>query len=326
MLSVEQAKNQQLYSLRNGMRNVAWQAGILRNRTKTDGYIQQTNNLNQMIHFRCEEGVVIPDEFSNGQAIKIIARMLVEEKNGRPSIVLEVKQFNKPSILDMPARKAWEQVSRSGVPIDPNTPSKFREDNLDGWRVEDAGNTAHLAGYVAGFWYEPPKQPGGGCVEILIRQVKDETDRIPVRHYGKAALAIYRRLEIGMPLLCQGRVSVGLKNTGEPAGEDGILPTHKTQYLRVPEFKLPSNKDLIWTEYPDWVVEMINKSHAIRAQKREESQRRRAEAIEEDLSQRTAQAVIPVDPETQTVATATASSRPGTAEVPVDVLELVRGL
>ena len=171
MLSVEQSKNKQLYSLRNGMRNVAWQAGILRNKSRTDGYIQQTNNLNQMLYFRCEEGVVIPDEYSNGQPIKIIARMLVEERNNKPSIVLVVKQFNKPSILDMPARKAWEQISRPGVPIDPSKPTEFREERLEGWRVEDAGNTAHLAGFVAGFYYDPPKQPGGGCVEILIRQV-----------------------------------------------------------------------------------------------------------------------------------------------------------
>lgn len=326
MLSVEQTKNQQLYSLRNGMRNVAWQAGILRNKTRTDGYIQQTNNLNQMIYFRCEDGIVIPDEYQNGHAIKIIARMLVEERNGRPSIVLVVKQFNKPSILDMPVRKAWEQVSRAGVPIDPNVPGKFREDNLDGWRVEDAGNTAHLAGYVAGFWYEPPKTPGGGCVEILIRQVKDDQDRIPVRHYGKAALAIYRRLEIGLALLCQGRISVALKNTGEPAGEDGILPTHKTQYLRVPEFKMPGPKDLIWKESPDWVTEMISKTKEIRAQKREENQRRREVAVAEDLEQRTVQATSPVAHETQAVATATASSRPGTADVPADVLSLVRGM
>ena len=179
---------------------------------------------------------------------------------------------------------------------------------------------------MAGFYYEPPKTPGGGCVEILIRQVKDEQDRIPVRHYGKQALAIYRRLEIGMPLLCQGKVSVALKNTGEPAGEDGILPTHKTQYLRVPEFKVPGPRDLIFTEKPDWVNEMTVRANQVRAQKREEIQRRRDAEIAADLAKRTAEATSPVAHETQAVETATASSRPGTSEVPADVLAMVRNI
>ena len=315
MLSVEQTKFQHQYGYRNGMRNVAWIAGILRNPQSSHGFIQQTNNLNQMVHFVCEPGVVIPGDYTDGQPIKIIARVLSGISNERPTLKLVVKKFERPSILDMPARKAWEQATRPGVPVDPATPETVREDRLDGWRVEDTGNMSKIAGFIAGFHFEASKEPGGGCVEVFIRQTKDDTDLLPVRHYGAQAGSVARKLQVGMPLLCQGRISVAIKNTGEPAGEDGILPTHKTQYLRVQTFNTPGRTDIEWVKYPDWVDQMMLDAHSARQKRIEARQNKQAEVAAAEVAETSS----PVTQVTQTVALATASAPSGTQEIPADI-------
>lgn len=255
MLSAEQVKSQSQYKYRAGMVNVVYVAGLLRHPRKNEGYIQQTNNLNQMIHFRCEPGVSIPRDYIEGQPIKIIARMHSHYVNGRSTIALEVKRFEQPSIQDMPPRKAWEHSLRQGVPTDSVTPQAFREERLDGWRVEDAGNMAELAGFVAAYTWDAPKEGGNGCLTILIRQVKDEKDLLPVRCYTKESKSLYQKLAVGMPLFFKGRISVDIKNTGEPAGEGGVLPTHKYQYLRVNTLQVAGALQI--AVKPEWVQGMM---------------------------------------------------------------------
>jgi hypothetical protein len=321
MLSIEQTRSKSQYAYRNGMSNVAWVAGILRDPAKSSGYIQQTNNLNQMIAFRCEPGVAIPGGFADGQPIKIIGRMLHMRVNGIPSIELEAKRFEMPSIQDMPPRQAWEQAQRAGVPVDPNVPDQLlRSDKLDGWRVQDTGNMAHLAGFVSAYNYEAPKEAGGGCVVILIRQTKDADDLLPVRCYGAEAASLARKLEVGMPLYFEGRISVLIKNTGQPPAGDGIIPTHKYQYLRVRMLNVPGIKQI--AAQPDWVPLMIQDAR---------SQRHRAQASKEQAQQTPVtdqvQAVQVAVPEVdQAVATATAATAAnnGSIDIPADVLDLIK--
>lgn len=321
MLSIEQSRSKNQYGYRNGMTNVAWIAGILRNSTKTSGFIQQTNNLNQMIQFRCEQGVAVPDSFTDGQPIKVIARMLHKRVNGIPTIELEVKRFDLPSIQDMPPRKAWEQAQRAGVPMDAAKPEGLRsEEKLEGWRVQDTGNMAHLAGFVAAYRAEPPKEAGGGCVVILIRQTKDAEDLIPVRCYGSDAASLARKLEVGMPLYFEGRISVLIKNTGEPAGEDGILPTHKYQYLRVRMLNVPGLKQI--AAQPDWVPQMILDAQSQRHKTRAAAEQAQKPVIAEQVQ--AAQATVAaVD---QAVATAQVATAANTGEtlIPADILNLIK--
>lgn len=266
MLSADQLKSQSFYAYRAGMMNVSWIAGILRHPRVTEGFIQQTNNLNQMIHFKCEPGVKIPNDYTDGQPIKIIARMLCNFVNGKPAIQLEVKRFEMPSIQDMPPRKVWEQAQRQGVPTDDVTPAAYREERLDGWRVEDTGNMGELAGFVAGFALEAAKQPGsGGCLVIYIRQTKDEQDLLPVRCFGVSSKSFAQKLEIGMPLYFKGRISVDIKNTGEAPDDSGILPTHKFQYLRVRTLNVAGIKQIV--AQPEWVAQMMLNAQSVRKQK-----------------------------------------------------------
>jgi hypothetical protein len=320
MLSIEQSRSKHQYAYRNGMTNVAWVAGILRNSAKTSGFIQQTNNLNQMIQFRCEPGVAVPDSFTDGQPIKVIARMLHKRVGGIPTLELEVKRFDLPSIQDMPPRKAWEQAQRAGVPVDANAPANLRDDKLEGWRVQDTGNMAHLAGFVSAYRAEPPKEAGGGCVVILIRQTKDEDDVIPVRCYGADAASLARKLEVGMPLYFEGRISVLIKNTGEPAGEDGILPTHKFQYLRVRMINVPGLKQI--AAQPDWVPQMIQDAQSQRHKSRAASEQAKKPEIAEQV--KAAQVTVPaVDQAVATAQVATAVNA-GDAQIPSDILNLIK--
>ena len=320
MLSIEQSRSKNQYAYRNGMTNVAWVAGILRNSTRTTGFIQQTNNLNQMIQFRCEPGVSVPDSFSDGQPIKVIARMLHKRVNGIPTLELEVKRFDLPSIQDMPPRKAWEQAQRAGVPVDANAPGNLREDKLEGWRVQDTGNMAQLAGFVSAYRAEAPKEAGGGCVVILMRQTKDEDDVIPVRCYGSEAASLARKLEVGMPLYFEGRISVLIKNTGEPAGEDGILPTHKYQYLRVRMINVPGLKQI--AAQPDWVPQMIQDAQSQRHKSRATAEQARKPVIEEQV--KAAQTTVPAIEQAVATAQVATAVNAGDAQIPSEILNLIK--
>ncbi len=320
MLSIEQTRSKHQYAYRNGMSNVAWIAGILRKPTKTTGFIQQTNNLNQMIEFRCEQGVAIPDSFTDGQPIKVIARMLHKRINGIPTLELEVKRFDLPSIQDMPPRKAWEQAQRVGVPTDVSPPSQLREDKLEGWRVQDTGNMAHLAGFVSAYNFEPHKEAGGGCVVILIRQTKDEDDVIPVRCYGPESASLAKKLEVGMPLYFEGRISVLIKNTGASAGDDGILPTHKYQYLRVRMLNVPGIKQI--AAQPDWVPQMMQGSQSQRHKTRAKVEQENKPEIAAQV--KAAQVTVPAVDQAVATAEAATSVNAGDAAIPADILNLIK--
>lgn len=332
MLSSEQKKDRNSYKYRAGMVNVVYVAGILRHPRKNEGFIQQTNNLNQMIHFKCEPGVTIPRDYQEGQPIKIIARQLNGYVDGKPVIELEAKAFMMPSIQDMPPRKAWEQALREGVPRDTVQPGTFREERLDGWRVQDTGNMAELGGFVAAFNYEAPKSEGNpGCTVIYIRQTKDEKDLLPVRVPGTQAKTIARLLAVGMPLYIVGRISVDIKNTGEPADEKGILPTHKYQYLRATNVGPPSSSQV--TFEPDWVPAMIQTAQSQRQARAQAHAERAAQNAAKTTAPKPGQQTQgeqleasqkPVTPQEQSGVVAAQNAPSVTADIPPGVLAMLR--
>lgn len=331
MLSMEQLRDRNSYKYRAGMVNVVYVAGILRHPRKNEGFIQQTNNLNQMIHFRCEPGVSIPRDYQEGQPIKIIARQLSGYVNGKPVIELEAKAFMMPSIQDMPPRKAWEQALREGVPRDTVQPGEFREERLDGWRVQDTGNMAELGGFVAAFNYEAPKTEGNpGCTVIYIRQTKDEKDLLPVRVPGTQAKTIARLLAVGMPLYIVGRISVDIKNTGEAADEKGVLPTHKYQYLRATNVGPPSSSQV--TYEPDWVPAMIQVAQSQRqaraqanAERAAQNQANKAAGQQQPTvsGQQLAASQTPVTPQQQTAVVAAQNAQSPAADIPPAILAML---
>ena len=264
MLSVEQRKYEQLYGYRAGMLNTAWIAGVARKVTARGGFIQQTNNLNQMIEFELEDDDRMPSWVQEGANIKVIARINTTKTNNEPTIVLKALAIEAPSVYDMPPRQAWERTLRPGVPSDDVRPDVFKPDDIqmkmDGARVNDPGNMVKVAGFVSSIFVEPagiPKEGGGltqGCLVLTIRQTKDAEDLIPIRCVGKNPEATARRLAVGVPLKLTGKMRVRLKNTGEPAGEDGILPVQRYQYLHVTNLSVTNRTDI--REEPEWAKTM----------------------------------------------------------------------
>jgi hypothetical protein len=288
MLSVEQRKTEQLYAFRAGMLNVAWVAGVARYIKGREGYIQQTNNLNQMIPFEMREGELIPSWVRDGCNVKVIARLVGRRVNGEPTVMMRALSFETPSILDMPPREQWERPVRPGVPTDDVRPASFRAEDprptMEGRAVADAGNMVKVAGYVANYFLEAPGTPkadGGvteGCLIVLLRQTKDSDEVIPVRYYGRLCVPYANAIETAakkspiLRLRAEGKLRVRLKNTGEPADANGVLPVLKMPYIHaslVASATLGPGSDI--REEPDW-VEDIRRKAAEAASKRAAAQ------------------------------------------------------
>lgn len=283
MISAEQRRYEQLYAYRAGMLNSGWIAGVARNISAREGYIQQSNNLNQLIHFTVGEGSTMPTWVRDGCNLKIVARILSARNNNEPVISLRALAFEAPSIYDMPPRTAWERTLRPTVPRDAVRPETFRPDDadmrVDGSRVSDTGNIVKLAGFVSSYFVEPagvPRDDGkvsSGCLVLTIRQTADAEDLIPVRCHGPNPESLARRLTVGAPLKLQGKIRVRLKNTGEAPDTDGVLPVHRYPYLHVSTLSVANREDI--REEPEWAKDMVrdhlSKRAARAAQKKEKS-------------------------------------------------------
>ena len=289
MISIEQRRRDQLYQYRGGMLNAAWVAGTARGITPRGGFIQQSNNLNQMIGFVMEQGDSMPGSIREGDNLKVIGRIHSSREGAEPIVVLKVLALETPSIMDMPPREAWERALRQGTPSDSLRPQPIANsiDHLESdddansmgkVRVADVGNMVEFAGFVASVFLEPAGvlKPDGtvtkGCLVMLMRQTKDKDDLVPIRFYGAKAEPFARRIQIGQPLKIEARLRVRLKNTGEPADANGILPVHKYLYVHATNICVANRRDI--TEEPAWAKEMFLQEQSKRAQRKQAAQDR----------------------------------------------------
>jgi hypothetical protein len=285
MISIEQRRRDQLYQYRGGMLNAAWVAGTARGITPRGGFIQQSNNLNQMIGFVMEQGDSMPGSIREGDNLKVIGRIHSSREGAEPIVVLKVLALETPSIMDMPPREAWERALRQGTPSDSLRPQPIdhleTDDDANSMgkvRVADVGNMVEFAGFVASVFLEPAGvlKPDGsitkGCLVMLMRQTKDKDDLVPVRFYGAKAEPFARRIQIGQPLKIEARLRVRLKNTGEPADANGILPVHKYLYVHATNICVANRRDI--TEEPAWAKEMFLQEQSKRAQRKQAAQDR----------------------------------------------------
>ena len=289
MISIEQRRRDQLYQYRGGMLNAAWVAGTARGITQRGGFIQQSNNLNQMIGFVMEQGDSMPGSIREGDNLKVIGRIHSSREGAEPIVVLKVLALETPSIMDMPPREAWERALRQGTPSDSLRPQPIANsiDHLESdddansmgkVRVADVGNMVEFAGFVASVFLEPAGvlKPDGtvtkGCLVMLMRQTKDKDDLVPIRFYGAKAEPFARRIQIGQPLKIEARLRVRLKNTGEPADANGILPVHKYLYVHATNICVANRRDI--TEEPAWAKEMFLQEQSKRAQRKQAAQDR----------------------------------------------------
>ena len=268
MLSLEQREREHLYRYRSGMLNVAWIAGVARQLTKRGGFIQRSDNLNQMIPFELAEGDAMRPWVREGCNLKILARLLGAREDGEPVVVLRALDMSEPDILDMPPRQAFERVMRPGIPTDAVRPTAYgpdRTSSADGLEVTDKGNVAWVAGYVASFFVERvPLEDGTlsrGCLVVGLRQTANPEDILPVRCYAARPEELARHLRVGDPVKMIGRMEVRLKNTGEVDAQ-GVLAVRKRLHLRVSAIKVVNADDI--RERPTWVDEMSTQASSRR--------------------------------------------------------------
>ena len=308
MISIEQRRRDQLYQYRGGMLNAAWVAGTARGITPRGGFIQQSNNLNQMIGFVMEQGDSMPGSIREGDNLKVIGRIHSSREGAEPIVVLKVLALETPSIMDMPPREAWERALRQGTPSDSVRPQPIANsidhletdddaNSMGKVRVADVGNMVEFAGFVASVFLEPAGvlKPDGsvtkGCLVMLMRQTKDKDDLVPIRFYGAKAEPFARRIQIGQPLKIEARLRVRLKNTGEPADANGILPVHKYLYVHATNICVANRRDI--TEEPAWAKEMFLQEQSKRAQRKQAAQDRANASAQGATYQASSQASTP---------------------------------
>lgn len=246
MLSKESSRFLDLYQYHHGMINTSWITGLIRhiNPQRTAGFIQQTNNANLMLPFHTKPGDFIPGWVYDGEPYTVIGRIegkTQAETNERVVDFLVLK-FEHPDTLALPPSDVWEMSVPPGAPRD-DTRLPFGKGGL---KLARTSNIVHLAGYIGAMKLQRPRvvadnRPGmpegamrrdnGGLV-ILLQQVGDPEKAIPVRVYGNKVETIAKSLRRGDPIfIAEGEYRMRVKPTGEPAGEDGIVPVNKYPYI-----------------------------------------------------------------------------------------------
>jgi hypothetical protein len=246
MLSKESSRFLDLFQYHHGMINTAWVTGLIRhiNPQRTAGYIQQTNNANLMLPFRTRSGDFIPGWVYDGEPYTVIGRLdgTVDPKTNERTAELMVLKFEHPDALALPPSDVWEMSVPPGAPRD-ETRLPFGKGGL---KLSRTSNIVHLAGYIGAMKLQRPRvvpdtRPGmpegamrrdNGGLALMLQQVGDPDRAIPVRIYGSKVETIYKSLKRGDPIfIAEGEYRVRVKPTGEPAGEDGIVPVHKHPYI-----------------------------------------------------------------------------------------------
>lgn len=333
MLSQEQLRHEQAYSTRNGMMNVCWVAGMARQVQDSpgSGFIQQSNNLNQMIPWEIQQQDRLPQHVREGVNIKVVGR-LHSGVNGKGDHQVRVVAlaFPAPDYRDLPPQEAWLAELRTGIPRDKLRPPEYgpseteisagdETHRLKNYRVSSTGNMVKMAGFIAGWNYEPkgaPKADGGrnnGQLTILLRQSASPDDLIPVVIRSNNVAEYARGIKLGYPCYVVGWLEMILKNAG-PAPEDGSpIPVISRLMIRANALKAPGAREI--AHYPDWAQALAREGESKRAKSREKST---PESLVADGSAAAASSVSPgmqVPPELLQGLTGGAARSPAAAEL-----------
>lgn len=258
------------YRYVSGMRNIAWLVGYLR---KRDGqyFVQQNNNVEQMIPIAVPQGFVLPSEFT---PIEAACHIYGERENDEQRCTLKVIEISRPSIRSMPPLSTWVrgkgandefrpfmsggEIRRELVDkIDQNENATEHEKALAEWfrssgnrldsRLGENANKVFLAGFVGATRYvEPNEHQNHGYGEIYLHQHREPERAIPVRLYNPATLSILKGLRKGHPVAFQGQIRMKVL-----PDDDGNV-RHRNLHVRVEDvFSTDAQKDFI-SDPPAW--------------------------------------------------------------------------
>lgn len=258
------------YRYVNGMRNIAWLVGFLR---KRDGqyFIQQNNNIEQMLPITVPPGFVLPSEFT---PVEAACHIYAERENDEQRCNLKVFEVSRPSVRSMPPLSTWlrgkgahdefrpfmsnGEIQRELVEkVEQNEEATEHEMALAEWfrfsgnrldsRLGENANKVFLAGFVGATRYVSPNEhQNHGYGEIYLHQHREPERAIPVRLYNPAALNILKGLRKGHPVAFQGQIRMKVL----PDDEGNIRS--RSLHVRVDEvFATDPAKDFI-SDPPSW--------------------------------------------------------------------------
>ena len=281
MLTMEARKRSTSYQFQNQMVNVGWVAGWLE-KTKDPRRIivHQGSKKEFGIPFEIKEGETLRPGFKDGSPIKVTCRVtgrFLRDKGERIA-ALRVLDMDNPTVLDMQPYERRRGKGGNGAehpetaPVEPAAEgSKLVKPKGTAHRVllpegikarlSGSANFIRIAGYVGGVAVEPGKiredgRPGEPCLIIMLRQDDNPDNAIPVRCYNRLAEAIADKLPIGIPIIINdGEVKIRVVPTGEPAGEDGVVPYFTYPYIRARVPKVASQDHIL--SQPKWAEDML---------------------------------------------------------------------
>lgn len=258
MLALDDLGRLENYAYINGMRNIVWVSGFVRNITERGFLVQQVNNMNLAVPVELDAGDRLPSGFRETSEIKVIGHIFgTRGEDGEPIARLRAIKIDRPNLLEMPAKLAWEKPLPPGAPLDDFRPFGPGEDE----KLRAAANVVQLAGIVDAIYPAQGEngKPQHDCLVIMLRQHRDAGLAIPVRLYGAQAAMIRRHVKMGMPVEVRGQYRVRVKELA-PAEAGKVTPVQRLPYIHTNTLHA-ANRSLI-REVTDWMAEIAARTSA----------------------------------------------------------------
>ena len=185
-----------------------------------------------------------------------------KEADGNFSVRVYARSFERPNVLELPLRSAFDKV----VPERAIEDRQFKPYGA-GYRQTDACNQVHLAGMVVATNQrsvsisEEGDMIQSAAVDFLLRQDDDENNVVPVRYYGKLADQIASKIRPGELILVSGKYRVKPIEVGE--GENGKADVIARPYIHIDPPQQPTEFEIFCMaenqHFPKWMIDLHSK-------------------------------------------------------------------
>lgn len=288
----------QQYRYVNGARNIVWLTGFLR-KIDNQYFVQQNNNMEQMIPLVVSKDFILPSEFT---PIEATCHVFGQRKDDEQQCELRVIQIKRPNSRSMPVFVTWLRGIKSSDNENEFKPfmsakelrEEFKEQVDDGEEITDSekaltewfkstngrvdsrlgenANKIFLAGYVGATRYvEPNEYQTNGYGEILLHQHREPEKCIPVRLYNPQAKQILRSLKKGMPVAFAGQVRMKVL-----PNDEGVVRS-RNLHVRVDDVLASDHtKDFIGG-VPSWWMDLFKEGQSAKTNVEEERKKLAAE-------------------------------------------------
>lgn len=282
------SKNNSAVRFVNGMANIAYLTGFVRNPKGDMFYLQQNNNMDQMLPIHVKSTMRIP---ADKTPVTVLAHIF-----GRPgddntqNAYISAFDIQRPSVRSMPALTTWVagggknsdaedfRPFSSGKGIKPSLKEEIAEQVQEGeqftddeqilrdileatrgrldTRLGDNANVVQMAGFVDSMmWVEPNEFQQNGYGAIMLRQQQDQTRNVPIRLYSPAARVIMKNIQVGLPISIVGQIRMKTNPDDKTGGKTSNLHVRVSDIYRVERDKDIKQTPVWWAEMRDRLEE-----------------------------------------------------------------------